>query len=47
MLAGPEPKRGPRETFFSNLTNGLPAREEVIRRANAWLDEAEQLAAAK
>jgi predicted RNA-binding Zn-ribbon protein involved in translation (DUF1610 family) len=26
--------------------NGLPAREEVLRRANAWLDEAEQLAAA-
>lgn len=24
--------------------NGLPAREEVIRRANAWLDDAEQLA---
>jgi len=24
--------------------NGLPAREAVIRRANAWLDEAEQLA---
>jgi len=23
---------------------GLPAREEVIRRANAWLDEAESLA---
>ena len=27
--------------------NGLPAREAVIRRANAWLDEAEQLAKAK
>jgi uncharacterized C2H2 Zn-finger protein len=27
--------------------NGLPAREEVIRRANAWLDEAEGLARAK
>lgn len=27
--------------------NGLPAREEVIRRANAWLDEAEQLAQSK
>ena len=27
--------------------NGLPAREEVIRRANAWLDEAEQLARTK
>jgi uncharacterized C2H2 Zn-finger protein len=24
--------------------NGLPAREAVIQRANAWLDEAEQLA---
>jgi hypothetical protein len=23
--------------------NGVPAREEVIRRANAWLDEAEKL----
>jgi uncharacterized C2H2 Zn-finger protein len=27
--------------------NGVPAREEVIRRANAWLDEAEQLARSK
>lgn len=27
--------------------NGLPAREEVIRRANAWLDEAERLAKSK
>lgn len=27
--------------------NGLPAREEVIRRANAWLDDAEQLAKMK
>lgn len=27
--------------------NGLPAREEIIRRTNTWLDEAEQLAAAK
>ena len=27
--------------------NGLPAREEVIRRANAWLDDAEQLARLK
>lgn len=27
--------------------NGVPAREAVIRRANAWLDEAEQLARAK
>jgi uncharacterized C2H2 Zn-finger protein len=27
--------------------NGLPAREEVIRRANAWLDDAEQLARMK
>lgn len=27
--------------------NGLPAREAVIRRANAWLDEAEQLARAR
>jgi uncharacterized C2H2 Zn-finger protein len=24
--------------------NGVPAREEVIRRANAWLDEGEELA---
>lgn len=24
--------------------NGIPAREEVIRRANTWLDEAEKLA---
>jgi uncharacterized C2H2 Zn-finger protein len=31
------------QTLFPN---GLPAREEVIRRANAWLDEAEQLAKA-
>lgn len=29
------------QTLFPN---GLPAREEVIRRANAWLDDAEQLA---
>ncbi len=29
------------QTLFPN---GLPAREEVIRRANAWLDEAERLA---
>lgn len=27
--------------------NGLPAREAVIRAANRWLDEAEQLAAMK
>jgi uncharacterized C2H2 Zn-finger protein len=27
--------------------HGLPAREAVIRRANAWLDEAEQLARAR
>jgi hypothetical protein len=27
--------------------SGLPAREEVIRRVNAWLDEAEKLAASK
>jgi hypothetical protein len=27
--------------------NGLPARGEVIRRANAWLDDAEQLAKMK
>lgn len=27
--------------------NGLPAREEIIRRANAWLDEAEKLATTK
>ncbi len=32
------------QTLFPN---GLPAREEVIQRANAWLDEAEQLARAK
>lgn len=32
------------QTLFPN---GLPAREEIIRRANAWLDEAEQLAKAK
>jgi len=31
------------QTLFPN---GVPAREEVIRRANAWLDEAEQLARA-
>lgn len=31
----------------SIFPNGLPAREEVIRRANAWLDEAERLAEAK
>lgn len=31
----------------SIFPNGVPAREEVIRRANAWLDEAEQLARAK
>lgn len=28
----------------SIFPKGVPAREEVIRRANAWLDEAEQLA---
>lgn len=27
--------------------NGLPAREDVIRQANAWLDEAERLANTK
>ena len=27
--------------------NGIPARESVLRRANAWLDEAEKLAALK
>jgi uncharacterized C2H2 Zn-finger protein len=27
--------------------NGVPAREAVIRRANAWLDEADQLARAR
>lgn len=32
------------QTLFPN---GLPAREEVIRRANAWLDEAERLARTK
>lgn len=26
---------------------GVPAREEVIRRANAWLDEAEELASTR
>jgi uncharacterized C2H2 Zn-finger protein len=31
----------------SIFPNGVPAREEVIRRANAWLDEAEQLARSK
>jgi hypothetical protein len=31
----------------SIFPNGVPAREEVIRRANAWLDEAERLARAK
>jgi uncharacterized C2H2 Zn-finger protein len=31
----------------SIFPNGVPAREEVIRRANAWLDEAEQLARTK
>jgi hypothetical protein len=29
------------QTIFPN---GLPAREEVIRRVNVWLDEAERLA---
>lgn len=32
------------QTIFPN---GLPAREAVIRRANAWLDEAEKLAKAR
>jgi uncharacterized C2H2 Zn-finger protein len=31
----------------SIFPNGVPAREEVIRRANAWLDEAELLARSK
>ena len=31
----------------SIFPNGVPAREAVIRRANAWLDEAEQLARSK
>ena len=31
----------------SIFPNGVPAREEVIRRANAWLDEAEQLSRSK
>jgi hypothetical protein len=32
------------QTLFPN---GVPPREEVIRRTNAWLDEAEQLASAR
>jgi uncharacterized C2H2 Zn-finger protein len=32
------------QTLFPN---GLPPREDVIRRANAWLDEAEKLARTK
>lgn len=32
------------QTLFPN---GVPAREAVIRRANAWLDEAERLAGTK
>lgn len=37
-----------RDALLQSLfPNGLPAREEIIRRANAWLDEAEQLAASK
>ena len=32
------------QTIFPD---GVPAREQVIRRANAWLDEAEQLAATR
>ena len=32
------------QTLFPN---GVPAREETIRRLSAWLDEAEQLAASK
>jgi len=36
------------DTLLQTLfPNGLPAREEVIRRANAWLDEAECLAKSK
>jgi uncharacterized C2H2 Zn-finger protein len=31
----------------SIFPSGVPAREEVIRRANAWLDEAERLARTK
>ncbi len=32
------------QTLFPN---GIPAREDIIRRANAWLDEAERLAKAR
>jgi hypothetical protein len=32
------------QTLFPN---GVPAQEEVIRRASAWLDEAEKLARTK
>jgi hypothetical protein len=39
-------RRG-REQLQAIFPNGLPASEEIIRRANAWLDEAEQLAASK
>ncbi len=37
-------RNGLLQTIFPN---GLPAREEVIKQANAWLDEAERLARTK
>ncbi len=37
-----------RDTLLQTIfPNGVPAREDVIRRANAWLDEAEKLARTK
>jgi hypothetical protein len=37
-----------RDALLQSLfPDGIPAREDVIRRANAWLDEAEKLASTK
>jgi hypothetical protein len=46
----PAPRRSPtrvnRDALLQSLfPAGIPAREEVIRAVNAWLDEAERLAA--
>lgn len=46
--SGRERGRVDRDALLQALfPNGVPAREEVMRRANAWLDEAESLAGAK
>jgi hypothetical protein len=49
--ASPRPRRGKngavdRDALLTALfPNGIPAKESVIREANAWLDQAERLLA--